>query len=238
MRRRILPYKTKADQEREKWMTLPEAVVHICTADGCDERAARHRLIAALADGARYLQHLKWEREPGDRPSPIGPAPMMIPMDAPPLGRAWSHAKIRWKTGRVRDDWGEYKPGKWRVLLISRYGISRLWPPPHLDAGEVAAPEAEVTEVRTSEVEVREIERIQADHPAFKEDTEAEYKARLIEFQQQANHCPSRAEDENWGTKRGIGRARVRELRANFLPAEVHKGGRRKRPPSAKLGGK
>ena len=58
-----MPYKTKAEQEREQWMTLPEVVAHICVADGCDERAARRQLKAALADGARYLQHLKWKRE-------------------------------------------------------------------------------------------------------------------------------------------------------------------------------
>jgi hypothetical protein len=52
-----------------------------------------------------------------------------MPTDTPPLGRAWLEAKIRWKTGRVRDDWGEYKNGKWRVLLLSRHGVSRHWPP-------------------------------------------------------------------------------------------------------------
>jgi hypothetical protein len=49
-------------------------------------------------------------------------------MDVPPLGHAWLEAKIRWKTGRVRADWGEYKPGMWRRLLLPRYGVTHLWP--------------------------------------------------------------------------------------------------------------
>jgi hypothetical protein len=229
MRRRILLYKTKAEQEREKWMTLPQAVAHIRSARECDERAARRQLIAALADGARALQPLKWEREPGDRPSPIGAAPMMISMDAPPLGHAWSDAKIRWKTGQVRDEWGEYKPGQWRVLLISRYGIARLWPlPPHLDAVEVGTPEAREPEVRVPEVEASEAAEAGRPRPPLKDDTEAEYKTRLADFRQKNNRDPTRDEDQTWGTERGIGRKRVRGLRAKFLPPELRKGGRPK----------
>jgi hypothetical protein len=239
MRKRILPYKTKADQEREKWMTLPEAVAHICSALGCDERGGRRQLIAALSDGARYLQHLKWEREQNDRLTPIGYSPGIIPMDTPPLGRTWLEAKIRWKTGRVRDDWGGYNPGKWRVLLISRYGVARLWPLPasfdavELGAPELREPEVGAPEVRESEVKVHEVDApeapvVEAPRPTLKDDTEAEYQARLAGFQQEKNHYPSRVEDEKWGKQRGIRRERVRELRQNFLPVEVHKGGRRR----------
>lgn len=125
-----MPYQTKADCERENWMTLPEAVTHIISAaDGCDEPAARRQLIAALADGLRVLGPLKWERERGDRPPPFGTTSIVTPTDTPPLGHAWLGAKIRWKTGRVRDDWGEYKNGKWRVLLIRRHTVARYWQP-------------------------------------------------------------------------------------------------------------
>jgi hypothetical protein len=135
-----MPYKTKAAQEREKWMTLPEAVDHICDADGCDERTARHKLIAVLADDWRILGPPKWERERGDRSPPFGYTPATTPTDTPPLGPPWSQAKIRWKTGRVRDDWGEYKPGKWRVLLVSRDRVARQWPlPPANDQTQSAA---------------------------------------------------------------------------------------------------
>ena len=125
-----MPYKTKAERERENWMTLPEAVTHIRTADRCDKRAARRQLIAALADGLRVLGPLKWGRERDDRLPPFGSTSITTPTDTPPPGRAWLEAKIRWKAGRVRDDWGEYKPGKWRVLLILRHSVLRQWQPP------------------------------------------------------------------------------------------------------------
>jgi hypothetical protein len=85
-----MPYKTKAEQEREKWMTLPDAIVHICSANGFDEKAARRQLIAALLEGARVLQPLKWDRERGDKSPPFWPTSIMSPMDTPPLGYAWS----------------------------------------------------------------------------------------------------------------------------------------------------
>lgn len=127
-----MPYKTKTERERENWMTLPEAVDQIRSADNCDERSARRLLVSALSDGLRGLGLLKWERESGDQPPPFGTTSITTSTDTPPLGRDWLDAKIRWRTGRVRDDWGEYKSGKWRVLLLSRHGISRHWAPSRL----------------------------------------------------------------------------------------------------------
>jgi hypothetical protein len=121
-----MPYKTKAERQREEWMALLEAVTHIRSADNCDENAAREQLIAALADGA--LGPLRWQRERDDKPPLFGFTSIVTPTDTPPLGRAWEKAKIRWKTGHVRDDWGGYKPGKWRILLISKYRVVRCWP--------------------------------------------------------------------------------------------------------------
>jgi hypothetical protein len=154
-----VPYKTKAEQEREEWMTLAEATAHIRAAHECDERAARRQSIAALANRVRYLQHLKWKRERNDRVPLSGYSRVTIPVDTPPLGRAWLEAKIRWKTGRVRDDWGEFNPGKWRVLLISRYGVARLWPLP-ADAVEVEAPG-----IKAPKVEAPEAPKLGAPHP-------------------------------------------------------------------------
>jgi hypothetical protein len=118
-----MPYKTKAELERERWMTLPEAVAHIRSVDKCNECEARRQLIAALADGVRVLGPLKWEREPGDRGAPFGVSSITGPT-GPPLGGAWSEAEINSKTGRVRDDWDS---GKWRVLLILRQGVLGTW---------------------------------------------------------------------------------------------------------------
>src|SRR5262249_29285955 len=103
--RRRMPYKSKAERERENWMMLPEAAAHIRSADRCNEKAARHQLVKALADGVRVLGPLRWDRETGDKPSPFGDTPVTVPTDTPPSGRDWLTARIRWKTGRVRDDW-------------------------------------------------------------------------------------------------------------------------------------
>jgi hypothetical protein len=122
-----MPYKTKAERERENWMTLPDAVAHIQSSDQCDDEGVVHRqLHAALADGA--LRPLRWEQEPDDRPPPFGYTPIMSPTDTPPIGRDWLSAKICWNTGKVRDDWSEHKNGKWRVLLVHRLNIERHWP--------------------------------------------------------------------------------------------------------------
>jgi hypothetical protein len=125
-----MPHKTKGELEREDWMTLPEVVGNICSADKCDERVARSELIAVLTHDWRVLGPLRWERERDDRPPGIGVTSIIAPTDTPPLGAVWSKAKINWKTGRVRGDWGEYKPGKWRVLLISRHHVARHWSQP------------------------------------------------------------------------------------------------------------
>jgi hypothetical protein len=123
-----MPYKTKAERERENWMTLPDAVAHIQSSDQCDDvGAVQRQLHAALADGA--LKPLKWEREPDDRPPPFGYTPVMSPADTPPIGHDWLIAKICWNAGTVRDDWSEHKNGKWRVLLVHRLSVVRQWPP-------------------------------------------------------------------------------------------------------------
>jgi hypothetical protein len=125
-----MPYKTKAKRQRESWMTLPEVVTHICSTDGCDEQSARRQLVEALADGVRVLGPLRWEKEQGDKSPPFGTTSITTPSDTPPLGRAWFEAEICWNTGRVRDDWGEYKSGEWRVLLIHREHVTHHWRSP------------------------------------------------------------------------------------------------------------
>jgi hypothetical protein len=124
-----MPHKTKAEIDRERWTTLPETVAHICWVDKCDEKLACRELVKALVEGLRPLGPLKWERECTDKPAPFGFSPITAPTDTPPVGRAWETAEICWETGRVRDDWGEYKPGRWRVLLILRSNVVRCWPP-------------------------------------------------------------------------------------------------------------
>lgn len=123
-----MSYKSKAELERERWMTLPEAVEHIRAADRCDVDGACQQIVKALADGVRVLGPLRWERERGDKPPPFGYSAAIVPTDEPPLGRDWGSAEICWDTGRVRDDRSEHKNGNWRVLLILRAKIEQHWP--------------------------------------------------------------------------------------------------------------
>jgi hypothetical protein len=114
---------------REDWVTLPQAVAHICSAKGYgDEKIAQRELRATLAMGLRPLGPLRWQRERDDESAPFGTIPVTRPTDTPPSGPAWLEAKIRWKIGLVRNDWGEYKHGKWRVLLIARRKVLQTWP--------------------------------------------------------------------------------------------------------------
>jgi hypothetical protein len=123
-----MPYKSKAERERERWMTLPEAVTHIRSADNCDVTDARQRLLKLLADGLRATGPLKWEKEKDDKPPPFGSTSMIGPSDTPPLGQDWLKAKIRWRNGKVRNDWTEHKYGKWRTPLLLRAKVEQHWP--------------------------------------------------------------------------------------------------------------
>jgi hypothetical protein len=112
-----MPYKTKAERDRENWRKIPQAVAEICAADQCEPKAARNQLRQALADG---LGPLRWQPEKGDRTPPtMGASPLAVADD-------WLEAKIRWKTGRVLNEWGQYNNGKWRVLLIHRLAVADL----------------------------------------------------------------------------------------------------------------
>jgi hypothetical protein len=47
-----MPYVSRIDRQRQKWMTLKEAISHIIKAEGCKENTAWEQLRDALADGA------------------------------------------------------------------------------------------------------------------------------------------------------------------------------------------
>jgi Bacterial regulatory proteins, gntR family len=121
-----MAYETRV--ERENWVSLPEALICICRFKNIrDEKEARRQLKAALVDG--NLWPLRWKKERGDQAAPFGFTPVTTSTDTPPRGHAWSEAKIRWSAGRVRDDWDEYKNGKWRVLLIHPSAVARCVSP-------------------------------------------------------------------------------------------------------------
>jgi hypothetical protein len=55
-----MPYVSNEERERQKWMTLKEAVSHVQHVDACDEETAVKDLRAALADGA---VEVRWANE-------------------------------------------------------------------------------------------------------------------------------------------------------------------------------
>jgi hypothetical protein len=107
-----------SDTEREsaQRFKLPEAVAHVCEADGCDQEMAKQELRKALAGGS--LGDLRWEDE-------------LAPLDMPP-GRdpRWADVEINWEAGTVRDDWSDRDP-QHRMLLIRRVALRRYWPKMH-----------------------------------------------------------------------------------------------------------
>jgi hypothetical protein len=126
-----MPYKSKAEQESERWVTLPEAVEHISSIDNISLRQARRELLKALKNGAFYsprVRLIRWK-------STIeisGRIPAIALPDDPPRGQEWSHSRIRWTSGRVLDPYGALKNGKWvptwRVVWLLRSKVIRLWP--------------------------------------------------------------------------------------------------------------
>jgi hypothetical protein len=136
-----MPYKSKAEQKSELWMTLPEAVQHIRTTEHVDVRSARGELLKALKDDAfslRGIDLVRWkstfEISGRKRPAKLAPLP-----DIPPRGQEWSQAKIRWASGKVLDPHGALKNEKWvptwRVVWLSRSKVMQLWPGARRTAG-------------------------------------------------------------------------------------------------------
>lgn len=120
-----MPYRTDSERERANWLTLCEAIAQICLVDRCDEDHAQRQLRAFLSD---KVLPLRWKAERDDKSPPFGQSGVLIPTDDPPQGQLWLDAKIQWTTDSVCDEWGEYKNGQLRVLLIPRQSIDSQWP--------------------------------------------------------------------------------------------------------------
>jgi hypothetical protein len=125
-------YKSKAEQEAELWVTLPQAIAHICAAVNIKKRRARQELLKALADGAFRRRHrylVRWKDEV--RISAEGEADEIGPPDSPPRGQEWLRANISWASGTVLDPFGALVDGKWhpawRQVLLYRSKVTELW---------------------------------------------------------------------------------------------------------------
>jgi hypothetical protein len=133
-----MPHKSKRTEEREKWVTLPEAISHICIADNCEENKAQENLRFALADDVLLV---RWEEEePPEQqdlrktygffnPSPWPPGrTSQLYSDRPPSGSEWDGAKINWQDGTVNNKWSGYKTNEFRAVLLAKVSIIKNWP--------------------------------------------------------------------------------------------------------------
>ena len=233
-----MPYKSRAEQESENWMTLPQVLAHIKSVDGLDnDRKARSELLKALTNGAFYSRRrylIRWK----DQICISGPPPNEIgPRDIPPRGQEWAQAKISWASGKVLDRYGAAKDGKWepawRVVWLARSKVMKLWPRPRLSD----APAAIGASISTNVVPVKGRETgPKTDSSIWRQQTEEEYQNRLNTYS--AGCYPTREEDEKWGKEKGYSRARVRELRNHFIPEAIRKGGAPKKNVNAEPGQK
>jgi hypothetical protein len=106
-----LPYKSKAEREREQWMTRSEAIALIAKLDGCDRRSASKQFADLLGDG---VLRFKWE----DLPKPIRP---VIGVAAPD---SMDWRQVRFRRDKVFDQWWTRQ---WRRPLFHRDDILRPW---------------------------------------------------------------------------------------------------------------
>jgi hypothetical protein len=102
-----LPYISKAERERARWMTLAETLAHIAESDGCDRRSALKQLCGALGDNQIIAI---WEDSSDSRDRPTRDATF------------WQPARFR--GNKVFDPSTE----RWRTLLINKSNILEHWP--------------------------------------------------------------------------------------------------------------
>jgi hypothetical protein len=184
-----MPYLSLAERERSAWCTIREVIAHIRTSDHCGRGSARRQLRKALTDGV--LAPLRWKNE---APRIIWPpdarlrgeltmldarlgGELTMPDDRPPSPDLnWGHVAIDWRTGRVLDIWDDDiwadKP-RYRVLLIRRDALSRVWPepaPPAAPEAASAAAEKKATEYLTG--------LMKAGRPT---QSKAEYRERVVQ---------------------------------------------------------
>lgn len=123
-----MPHQSVTEREPSDWLTPPQAVALICTADQCDLECARQELREALADGA--LGRLRWK----DEHSTPATGDAMVTLDPPGSDPHWNDVDFDWDAGTVRDDWSDGVP-RHRVLLIHRQRLKEHWPEMYPRAG-------------------------------------------------------------------------------------------------------
>jgi hypothetical protein len=126
-----VPYQTKAERERARWMTLTETLKHISESEACDQTAAVKELRTVLTDGLFIKSEIRWA-DPVARP--FGDSGGLAIPDDTPAWVDWNKASFRLKgDGAILDKWSGYRLTKkhnprWRKLLLLREKVEKQWP--------------------------------------------------------------------------------------------------------------
>ena len=139
-----MPYKTRADKDRELWITPKEAVAHVCEVEHCPAKEARKQIINALKDEeieARWPDFdPNFPKDPGD-----------IYRQELDKFSDWAQGKyigytiVNWNPGAAlyynpdrnrRTSWFDLRAAKVRPevvcrglpLLFLKQNVMRLWP--------------------------------------------------------------------------------------------------------------
>jgi len=219
----MTPYISESERKAASRMTWSTVVTHVRETDRCSEQEARRQIGNAIADSKLFP---RWTDKPIGSPIPgtkISRAPitstLIFPYDTPPRDADyWLECEIDptdpdrvlepppydssmadKRTAKRLD-----KTRRYRKPTFDRFHVFRLWP-----IAKAASTEAEKTD---------------ASH-ASRNDTNIQYNHWLSDFREVHKRYPTREDDEKWGSEHHISRTRVRELRREFLPDEVKKGG-------------
>lgn len=230
----MAPYISVSERKAASLMTWTMLVAHVRAVEQCDEREARRQIGNAIADGrlfARWADKPTIPPVPGSEFSYIMPRPTMrilAPDDAPPLEATyWLECMIDstcpdrvlelpiWvnvHTGEALD-----QGRRFRKPIFRRDHVLHLWP----------------ATGRANNHKREPLHEPRLTKSALREEVDAQYEERIKTFLNDHHRHPTREEDYAWGKK--LGRTRINELRASFVPEEVRKGGRPKKPADAKL---
>lgn len=142
-----MPYRSKAERERARWMTLNEALVVICRVDQCKREDAWSQLRQALADEAiewKWADPLPSSIRTSARPRANGPNTKNWRL--PRIGNKVVVGRVRsksafWKSVRadfkgdgsicdqgIYDD-RKYSENPYRRIFLLRELINVVWPP-------------------------------------------------------------------------------------------------------------
>jgi hypothetical protein len=152
-----MPYISKRERERQKWMTLKEAISRIREFEGCDEAAALAQLRAALADGEIETRYAF------DASSELFPIPISLAkasLDDEDVEAFWKKVPIELDDdgsissiylATLHEERRKWRARKRYVLFLSRGAILKHWA--DVDAPK-QRPVASKDEIRKALVEI------------------------------------------------------------------------------------